>query len=100
MVSRGQCPKPRPHYQPELAGASWNPSATPTSFDLYAVAFSDASHALAVGKGGDAVYTSDGGASWLDVALGQDMMLAAVIAQPDGSFLVGGENGVVFVYRP
>ncbi|MBS2013392.1 MAG: prolyl oligopeptidase family serine peptidase [Deltaproteobacteria bacterium] len=61
--------------------------------DLYAIAFRDPGHGVAVGAHGVAVVTNDGGATWEDVSIGKNVMLAGVAF--DGATIVAvGEGGL------
>jgi photosystem II stability/assembly factor-like uncharacterized protein len=50
-------------------GFTWTRQETPLAEDLYAIDFYDESVGLAVGLHGAALYTEDGGTTWIDVSL-------------------------------
>ena len=69
-------------YATSDGGATWAPQLTGFPTVLTALAFSDASHGLAVGTGGTILSTSNGGADWSTHLLGNDENLIDV-AFPD-----------------
>lgn len=73
-------------------GRSFTVVAT-VGFDLYGVAFADDLRGLAVGRAGAAFETLDGGLTWSDVSLGQDVRLSDVAFLPSGDALVAGQGG-------
>ncbi|HJZ87980.1 MAG TPA: PHB depolymerase family esterase [Polyangia bacterium] len=79
-------------------GQTWTLEQSPRTEDLYAVDFADADHGMAVGIHGTALYTSNGGVSWREVSIGQDLFLGDVRSLGDGTFLAVGQS--VFRYRP
>jgi photosystem II stability/assembly factor-like uncharacterized protein/predicted esterase len=81
-------------------GRTWAALASPTSEDLYGVAFDDGGHGLAVGRRGSAVYTSDGGQSFKAVDTGFAGYLGDAVWLPGGDALVGGQGGMVLRFRP
>lgn len=76
-------------------GVTWTVQAAPTTEDLYAVAFADASTGAAVGQHGAVAVTRDGGATWTAVPFGTDGFLGAVTWLDAHTLLVAGEHGTV-----
>lgn len=72
---------------------TWQPVTVPTTEDLYAVSFADASRGLAVGLHGAAILTTDGGVTWHDVATGLDAMNSDVAWLDASTVLVVGGGG-------
>src|SRR5206468_166045 len=58
-------------------GQTWTALQTGTTENLYAVAFADAQHGVAVGRRGTVIVTADGGATWTARPLGRDIYLGA-----------------------
>lgn len=76
-------------------GRTFTPAVTPGHADLYAVTFRDASRGAIGGHAGTVWWTADGGATWQDISLGGDQMIAGVTFLDDQHLLVVGERGLV-----
>jgi poly(3-hydroxybutyrate) depolymerase/photosystem II stability/assembly factor-like uncharacterized protein len=70
----------------------------PRGDDLYAVAFYDAQHGMAVGAHGAALLTTNGGTTWQDVSTGLDGFLGDVAWLDAQTALVVGQGGTVLRY--
>jgi hypothetical protein len=81
-------------------GQTWAHQVDPNGEDLYAVAFADPLHGLAVGAHGAAVYTADAGGQWVDVSTGLDVFLGDVTWLNPQEALVVGEAGTVLHFAP
>jgi photosystem II stability/assembly factor-like uncharacterized protein/predicted esterase len=79
-------------------GVTWTAQPAPTTEDLYAVAFADASRGMAVGAHGTALVTTDGGAHWTSANTGLDGYLGALTWLDGQTALVVGEAGTVLQY--
>lgn len=78
------------------AGSSFHALETPTREDLYALAFApDGRRGVAVGIHGTALLTEDGGETWADASVGEDIMLAGAAFDAEGAPVVIGEKGAV-----
>ena len=76
-------------------GVTWIPQPSPASDDFYGVALANAEVGLAVGRNGQAVLTTNGGGSWVDVSTGLNVFLASVVWLDSHTALVVGEGGTV-----
>jgi photosystem II stability/assembly factor-like uncharacterized protein len=82
-------------------GKTWQPGSLPVSVALEAVAFSDASHVMAVGENGD-VYSLDGGQTWLSepwswrdwTALHFNSPTEGIAVSWDGDFYASHDGGM------
>ena len=74
-------------------GMTWAAQTVPTTEDLYAVAFYDASRGVAVGAHGAAIVTTDGGQTWQDRATGIDAYLGDATWLDANTVLVVGGLG-------
>ena len=80
------------------AGKTWKAVATPVTRTLTSVAFKDDKTGVAVGHGGSAVRTEDGGASWTDVTIEEavpDSLLGVANLGGD-HFIAYGAFGLYF----
>ena len=79
-------------------GASWVAQTSPTTADLYGVAFSDAADGWAVGVAGDAgtvIATTDGGADWAAQTVPTTGALIGVAARGQDCWAVGAAGTIV-----
>lgn len=80
-------------------GATFTAQTSNVRHDLYAITFRDALHGAAVGAHGAAAITDDGGATWKDISLGKNVMLAGV-AFDGAAVLAVGEGGLATRFEP
>lgn len=76
-------------------GASWSQVGTPVSVSLTAVRFADAQHGAAVGHGGVALTTADGGLTWtqrLDGRRAAALVLEAARAAQDAGAIANAQR--------
>jgi photosystem II stability/assembly factor-like uncharacterized protein len=80
------------------SGKTWKAQATPVTRTLTSVAFADDKVGVAVGHGGSAVRTEDGGASWTDVTIEEAVpdSLLGVASLGGGHFVAYGAFGLYF----
>ena len=79
-------------------GASWVAQTSPTTADLYGVAFSDASDGWAVGVAGDAgtvIATTDGGADWAAQTAPTTGALIGVSSRGQECWAVGAAGTII-----
>ena len=84
-------------------GATFTAQKSNVVHDLYALTFRDALHGAAVGAHGVAITTDDGGATWKDVSVGKNVMLAGVAyssPSSEASLIAVGENGLALRLSP
>lgn len=75
---------------------AWKEISSPTTRDLFGVAFRDDRNGVAVGAGGTYLETADGGHTWVsrDIATTNDLL--GVILKPDGRGLMVGSFGLLW----
>jgi len=80
------------------SGKTWKAVATPVTRTLTSVAFKDDRTGVAVGHGGSAVRTEDGGASWTDVTIEEAVpdSLLGVASLGGDHFVAYGAFGLYF----
>jgi photosystem II stability/assembly factor-like uncharacterized protein len=80
-------------------GASWTPLITVLGMpqDLLDLAFADEARAAAVGQGGLAVISDDGGATWTRRDVGTSETLYRLATDGEGRLIAVGTNGAIFL---
>lgn len=83
-------------YATADGGNSWRSLASrATVRDMQALRFADASRGVAVGVGGVALVTGDGGASWVPRATGNGQTLNRITLAGTGTFVAVGNAGTI-----
>jgi len=83
------------HYD----GTTWAVQGTSGS-SMYAVAFGGAIKGVAVGAGGSAMYTTNGGSTWSSTSTGQGYALAGVcFVDTDTAYAVGNNGTIIKTYN-
>jgi photosystem II stability/assembly factor-like uncharacterized protein/predicted esterase len=76
-------------------GFSWEVQTTPIVEDLYAIDFFDENVGIAAGVHGAALYTEDGGETWIDASIGFDRFIGDVRWVDASTAIAVGERGLV-----
>lgn len=84
-------------YHSTDGGDSWTPQKTPTTENLFSIAFADAKTGWAVGRLGTILATTDGGATWTAQKAPRDRHLFDVAALGGGRAVAIGDWGTVII---
>lgn len=75
---------------------AWEEIPSPTTEDLFSVAFRDDRNGVAVGANGTYLETADGGHTWSSRDMATTSQFLKVVLQPDGSGLIVGSFGLLW----
>lgn len=92
-------------YHSDDEGRHWSKmrngnDITVPRYRLYSIAFADRLRGWAVGEQGKVIYTRDGGKHWAEYEHFTNSTLCCIAVCPDGTLLMGGDNGVLFRVIP
>lgn len=81
----------------QRTGASWTPTATGTTEEIWGLGGRSGQDLVAVGQNGTILESTDGGATWVQRASPTIRTLFAVVVAPDGFAVAVGSGGTIVV---